>query len=90
MPELANYFAAPLVGKHTLETGPVDSDILLAMPSPEQRDYYQRRSADVHAMAKRARDPEIRATLQGMAASYDKLVEEADRIADLRLQLPLI
>lgn len=57
------------------------------MPTPEQRDYYQRRSAEIRALAHKAVDPEIRTTLQGMAGSYEKLVEEADRIAHLRMQI---
>ena len=58
------------------------------MPTIEQRDYYFRRSAEVRTLAGRARDPEIRTTLEGMAVSYDTLVEEADRIAYMRKRLP--
>jgi hypothetical protein len=57
------------------------------MPSPQQRDYFHRRSVEIRAMEQKTLDPEIRSTLQSMAASYDKLVEEADRIAHMRMQL---
>lgn len=58
------------------------------MPTPEQRDYYARRAADVREMAANATDADIRATLESMATSYDHLVEEADRIALMRRQVP--
>ena len=57
------------------------------MPTHEQREYYARRAAEVRAMAESAEDPDIRATLEGMADSYDHLVEEADRIAQMRSKL---
>ena len=49
------------------------------MSGAEQRDYFARRAANVRELAATANDPEIRAVLQGMAASYGQLVEEADR-----------
>jgi hypothetical protein len=58
------------------------------MPTAEQREYYARRAVEVRALAKAATDPNIRATLEGMATSYDHLVEEADLIAHMRTQLP--
>lgn len=58
------------------------------MPSLEQRDYYARRAMEIRSFADKAQDPEIKTTLETMAGSYDKLVEEADRIKTLRLKLP--
>lgn len=57
------------------------------MPSPEQRDYFERRAAEVRALAGRTTDPDVRATLDAMAVSYGKLVEEADRIEQMRTRL---
>ncbi|HWU72115.1 MAG TPA: hypothetical protein VN137_01425 [Sphingomonas sp.] len=57
------------------------------MPTPEQREYFARRAIEVRQMAEAASDPDIRATLEGMAASYDKLVEETDRIDGMRRRL---
>ncbi len=58
------------------------------MPTPEQREYFARRAATAREQAKAARDPEFRTILERMAESYDKLVEETDRIAYMRTQLP--
>jgi hypothetical protein len=58
------------------------------MPTLEQRNYYVRRATEVREMAQKATDPSIRQTLEEMAGSYDKLVEEADRIAIMRRSVP--
>jgi hypothetical protein len=58
------------------------------MPGAEQRDYYYRRAIEVRKLAQAATDNDIRETLETMAASYDKLVEEADRIEHMRRRLP--
>lgn len=60
------------------------------MPTIEERDRYARRAMELRAMAETVGDPEIKQTLAGMVASYDKLVEEADRIADMRARIPTI
>lgn len=54
------------------------------MPTLEDRDRYAGRVAELRAMAETARDPDIRKTLNEMITSYDKLVEQADHIANLR------
>ena len=59
------------------------------MPTREQRDYYFRRAAEVRKFASEALDPDIRATLENMAASYDKLVQESDQIEHMRTRLPV-
>lgn len=58
------------------------------MPSPEQRAHYAHRAVELRAMAAAASDTDIRKTLEDMAVSYDKLVEEADRIASMQRRLP--
>ena len=58
------------------------------MPTPEQREYYARRAVEVREMAKNATDSDIRDTLEAMAKSYDKLVDEVDQIALLRREIP--
>lgn len=58
------------------------------MPTIEERDRYARRAMELRAMAETVRDTEIKQTLQAMVASYDKLVEECDRIASMRPRLP--
>jgi hypothetical protein len=57
------------------------------MPTLNQRDYYARRAMEVRGYAEAAKDPEMKKTLETMAASYDRLVEEADKIAYLRASL---
>jgi hypothetical protein len=57
------------------------------MPEKEQREYFARRAIEVRALANAATDPDIRKTLDAMAESYDKLVEEADRIEHMRVRL---
>jgi hypothetical protein len=42
---------------------------------------------EVRGLAEAAADPQIKQTLTEMAESYNKLVEEADRIAHLRTAL---
>jgi len=64
-------------------------DILLIMPTPEQRDYYARRARDIRDYAAKATNPEIKETLETMARSYDALVEAADRIVFLRSQVDI-
>lgn len=58
------------------------------MPTAEQRAHYAHRAVELRAMAAAASDADIRQTLEDMALSYDKLVDEADRIASLRRRLP--
>ena len=58
------------------------------MPTQEQRAYYAQRAVELREMAKKATDADIRQTLLEMAGSYDKLVEEADRIAFMRRRIP--
>ncbi len=58
------------------------------MPTIEERERYARRAMELRAMAETVRDPDIKQTLQTMVASYDKLVEEADRIARMRAKVP--
>ena len=58
------------------------------MPTAEQRAHYAKRAAELRKMAKSATDRDIRKTLDAMAASYDTLVEEADRIANMKRKLP--
>lgn len=57
------------------------------MPTLNDRDYYARRAMEVRGLAEAAADPQIKQTLAEMAESYNKLVEEADRIAHLRTAL---
>ena len=59
-----------------------------AVPTQEQRAYFAQRATEVRQMAEKASDPDIRKTLEEMAGSYDKLVEEADRIAVMRGRVP--
>ena len=59
------------------------------MPTIEERERYARRAMELRAMAETVRDPDIKQTLETMVASYDKLVEEADRIARMRVKVPL-
>jgi hypothetical protein len=59
------------------------------MPTAEHREHYARRANEARKMAEAATDPNIRASLEGMASSYDRLVEEVDRITQIRSQLPL-
>lgn len=54
------------------------------MPTTEQRDYYARRAAEARDLAAREEDADTRAALVELAASYDTLVDEADRIATIR------
>lgn len=54
------------------------------MADAEERDHFARRAAELRTMAENAIDDEIRATLEAMAASYDELVEAADRAARIR------
>jgi hypothetical protein len=54
------------------------------MPDPGERDRFARRAVELRTMARGASDSEIRAALESMAASYDKLVEEAERTARMR------
>jgi len=54
------------------------------MPDPRERDRFARRAVELRTLAQGAVDSEIRGTLESMAASYDKLVEEADRAARIR------
>lgn len=58
------------------------------MPTIEERERYARRAMELRAMAETVRDPDIKHTLEQMVASYDRLVEEADRIAHMRPSLP--
>jgi hypothetical protein len=58
------------------------------MPTPEQREYYAHRAIEVRKLATAATDPDIRETLESMAKSYDKLVEEIDLIGVMRGRLP--
>jgi hypothetical protein len=51
------------------------------MPDPRERDRFARRAVELRNMAQGAADSEIRGALESMAATYDKLVEEADRAA---------
>ncbi|MBW8843046.1 MAG: hypothetical protein JF608_14850 [Sphingomonadales bacterium] len=51
------------------------------MPDPRERDRFARRAVELRDMAQVSSDGEIRKALESMAASYDKLVEEADRAA---------
>jgi hypothetical protein len=57
------------------------------MPTIEERERYARRAMELRAMAETVRDPDIKQTLETMVASYDKLVEEADRIARMRVKI---
>lgn len=59
------------------------------MPTVEERDRYAHRAMELRAMAETVRDADIKRTLEDMVASYDRLVEEADRIASMRARLPL-
>lgn len=59
-----------------------------AMPTIEQRDYFANRAAEIRKLAADALDSDIRSTLESMAASYEKLVEESDRITRFRGNLP--
>jgi len=54
------------------------------MPTAEQRDDYRRRAATVRDAAKVEADPDMRAALEQMAESYDRLVAEIDRIEHIR------
>ncbi|WP_296611858.1 hypothetical protein [Sphingomonas sp.] len=54
------------------------------MADPRERDRFARRANELRTLAQRAADSEIRWTLEAMAASYDQLVEEADRAARRR------
>ncbi|MBS0478858.1 MAG: hypothetical protein JSR79_06110 [Proteobacteria bacterium] len=58
------------------------------MPTIEERERYARRAMELRAMADTVRDSDIRRTIEEMVASYDKLVEEADRIACMRANVP--
>ena len=57
------------------------------MPTRNERDYYARRAAEIRQFADNTQDPETQKTLRAMAESYDRLVEEADRIVTLRDRL---
>ena len=57
------------------------------MPTKEQRTYYRNRAAELRRLGESARDPDIRQAYEEMASSYDKLVEEADRIAAIRVRV---
>lgn len=57
------------------------------MPTPEQRDYYVSRAAEARALAGKEQDPKTLVALNELAESYEKLVEEADRIALIRRRL---
>jgi hypothetical protein len=57
------------------------------MPTIEERERYARRAMELRAMAETVRDPDIKQTLETMVTSYDKLVEEADRIARMRVKV---
>jgi len=57
------------------------------MPTAKDHDRYVQRAREVKAMLHAARDPEARALLEKLAESYDRLIAETDRIADLRLRL---
>ncbi|HEV7821649.1 MAG TPA: hypothetical protein VGO84_10755 [Burkholderiales bacterium] len=57
------------------------------MPTIEERERYARRAMELRAMAETVRDPDIKETLETMVTSYDKLVEEADRIARMRVKV---
>ncbi len=57
------------------------------MPTPEQRDYYASRAAEARALAESEEDPKTLAALNELAESYEKLVEEADRIALIQQRL---
>lgn len=56
------------------------------MPTKE-RDRYARRAMELRAMSETTRDADIKQTLETMVASYDRLVEEADRIAGMRARI---
>jgi hypothetical protein len=58
------------------------------MPSVEERDRFARRAMELRAMAQAVRDPGIKETLESMVSSYDKLVEECDRIKTMRARVP--
>ncbi|MEO5938372.1 MAG: hypothetical protein ABIQ43_05115 [Sphingomonas sp.] len=59
------------------------------MPTIEERERYARRAMELRAMAETVHDPGIKRTLEEMVASYDRLVEEADRIAHMRATVPV-
>lgn len=50
------------------------------MPTIEHGTYFVRRAVEVRELAAKAKDPDIRAILENMAASYDTLVSETDHI----------
>lgn len=58
-----------------------------SMPTTEQRDYYASRAAEARALAKTEKDSKTLAALNELADSYEKLVEEADRITQIRSRL---
>jgi len=54
------------------------------VPTAEQRDYYKQRAATVRDAATAENDPDMRAALEQMADSYDRLVREIDRIEHIK------
>jgi len=62
-------------------------DIAPAMPTTEQREYYASRAAEARKLAQSEQDPKTAAALEELAGSYDKLVEEAERIMLIRERL---
>jgi hypothetical protein len=58
------------------------------MPTTEQRDYYASRAAEARRLAASEDDPATFAALRELADSYEKLVEEVDRIALIKKRLP--
>lgn len=57
------------------------------MPTTEQRDYYASRAAEARKLAETEHDPQTLAALRELADSYDRLVNEADRIALVRRRI---
>ena len=53
------------------------------MSSADQRDAFAERAKEIRRMADAATDPEIRATLEATARSYEQLVADANRKAAL-------
>lgn len=58
------------------------------MPTLEERDRYARRARELRAMANTVRDADIKQTLNDMISSYDNLVDECDRITNMRSGVP--
>lgn len=58
------------------------------MPTLEECDRYARRAMELRAMARSARDPDIKQTLETMVSSYDTLVEQCNRITAMRGRVP--